>query len=182
MKPAELKEEFIKLRAEGRSYNAIAEQLHLSKHTCQAWEAELAGEIGELKRAKLAELCESYNIAKEARIKTLGGILEKIDEALAAADFSKMPLDKLLDHKLKYMELLKDEYISIKPACKIEKPDANGALAALNDLLARVRAGEVTAEQAQKELAVLSQLLKAYEQAELKKQLDELTAIVGGRK
>jgi len=40
LKPQEQKAEFIRLRAEGRSYSYIADTLHISKSTCTAWERE----------------------------------------------------------------------------------------------------------------------------------------------
>ena len=38
MKPQEVKQEYIKLRAEGKSYSFIADKLHISKSTCTKWE------------------------------------------------------------------------------------------------------------------------------------------------
>ena len=111
MKPTELKQEYIRLRAEGKSYSFIAEQLHISKSTCTKWERDLAAEIDELKRAELAELYESYNMTKQARIRKLGDTLGKINEALEQADFSEVDPAKLLDFKLKYTEALKGEYV-----------------------------------------------------------------------
>lgn len=182
MKPAELKKEYVRLRAEGQSYSSICEQLHISKSTCTKWEKALAAQIDELKRAELAELCESYSMTKEARIKKLGDTLGKIDEALAKADFTAVDPAKLLDYKLKYTEALKGEYVSLKPAAELgEEVDAKSIVTALGDLLNRVRAGEVTTEQAQKESLVLSQLLKAYDLVEVKAKLEKLEAIIGGR-
>lgn len=43
-----------------------------------------------------------------------------------------------------------------------------------------MRTGEATQEQANRESIVLSNLLKAYEQVELKAKLDELETIIGG--
>ena len=45
MKPAELKKEYVRLRAEGQSYSSICEQLHISKSTCTKWEKALAAQI-----------------------------------------------------------------------------------------------------------------------------------------
>lgn len=181
MKPAELKKEYVRLRAEGQSYSSICEQLHISKSTCTKWEKALAAQIDELKRAELAELCESYSMTKEARIRRLGDTLEKINAALEQADFSTVDLAKLLDFKLKYTEALKGEYIGTKPALELDAIDAKSIVTALADLLNRVRAGEVTTEQAQKESGILAQLLKAYDTVEVKAKLDELEAIIGGR-
>lgn len=182
MKPAELKKEYIRLRAEGKSYSAICEQLHISKSTCTKWEQEFAEQISDLKRAELQELCESYSMTKEARIKRLGETLGKINDALEKADFTTVDPAKLLDYKLKYMEALKGEYTGIQPTKKLENVDAKTILDALADLLNRIKAGEITTEQAQKEGSVLAQLLKAYDSTELKAKLDELEAIVGGRR
>ena len=82
---------------------------------------------------------------------------------------------------MKYTEALKGEYIGTKPALELDNIDAKDIVAALGDLLNRVRAGEVTTEQAQKESLILSQLLKAYDTVEVKAKLDELEAIIGGR-
>ena len=181
MKPQELKKEYVRLRAEGKSYSYIAGQLHISKSTCTKWERDLSAQIDELKRADFQELCESYGMTKEARIKKLGDTLEKINEALEKADFSTVDPAKLLDYKLKYTEALKGEYMGVKPALELGEITPSAILDALGDLLNRVRAGEVITEQAQKESGILTQLLKAYDTVEVKKKLDELEAIIGGR-
>ena len=168
MKPQEIKKEYVRLRAEGKSYSVIAEQLHISKSTCTKWERELSAQINELKRAEFQELCESYGMTKEARIKKLGDTLEKIEDAIAKADFSTVAL--------------KGEYIGTKPAIELgANINAQDIVTALGDLLNRVRAGEVTDEQASRESAVLANLLKAYDTVEVKAKLDELEAIIGGR-
>ena len=64
----------------------------------------------------------------------------------------------------------------------ITHTDTTDRLAALADLLNRIRSGEVSAEQASKESVVIANLLKAYDIVEVKAKLDELEAIVGGRK
>lgn len=182
MKPTELKKEYIHLRAEGKSYSVICEQLHISKSTCTKWERELASQIDDLKRAELAELYESYSMTKEARIRRLGDTLEKINAALEQTDFTTVDPAKLLDYKLRYTEALKGEYIGAKPApLGLDSADAKGILTAYADLLNRVRAGDITTEQAQKESGILAQLLKAYDTVEVKAKLDELGAIIEGR-
>ncbi len=182
MKPQELKNEFISMRAQGKSYSAIAETLHISKSTCTTWERELKSQIAELKQEQLNELYDNYYMTKEARIRKLGDTLEGINDALADADLSEVPPEKLLDFKLKYTEALKGEYTGTVTAFyfkdRIEPLDI---VAALGDLLNRVRAGDITNEQAGRESLVLSNLLKAYDAVELKAKLDALEAIVGGR-
>lgn len=57
MTPQETKTEFIRLRAEGRSYSYIADKLHISKSTCSSWEQEFKGTIAELRQEQLNEYC-----------------------------------------------------------------------------------------------------------------------------
>jgi len=183
LKPQEQKAEFIRLRAEGRSYSYIADTLHISKSTCTAWERELKNAIAELKQEQLNELYSSYAMTKEARIKKLGDTLERINTALDGADLSKIPPEKLLEYKLKYTEALKREYTgSGTPyqftADKIEPKDIVTALA---DLLNRVRTGEVTPEQANMESTIIANLLKAYDTVEVKEKLNALESIIGSR-
>ena len=52
---------------------------------------------------------------------------------------------------------------------------------ALSDLLDRVRAGEVTPEQANRECLILCNLLKAFETIEVKAKLEQLENIIGSR-
>lgn len=181
MKPQEAKERFVILRAEGRSYDYIARELHMSKSTCHAWEQEMSNAIAKLKAENLQSLYNAYGMTREARIKSLGGTLAKIDEALGAADLSAMQPKDLLKGKLDYTAALKDEYIapSAEPVPEEIRPAA--ILAAFNDLLRRVRAGEVTTEQANKESIVLSNMLRAYEQTELKQKMDALEASLNQR-
>jgi len=181
MKSADIKAEFIRLRAEGISYSGIAGQLHISKSTCTEWERDLQSNIDKLRKDKLAELYTSYGMTKEARIKRLGDTLSKIDSKLAEADLGSVDPVKLLDYKLKYMEALKEEYAGISTPIRTDNIEAKDILTALGDLLNRVRAGDITTEQAQKEAGVLAHLLKAFEDVELQAKLNSLEAIVEGR-
>lgn len=175
MKPNESKLKFVQLRAEGRSFNYIAQCLHISQTTCVKWERELANQIDDSKRACFAELLQSFGMAKEARIKRLGEALKRIDEALEAIDFTNIDPAKLLELKLKYMEALKAEYVG-GDFCRLVNVDSKSILEAFADLLNRTKAGEVATEQGRGEAAILSRLLKAYELTETEGRLDEIEA------
>ena len=182
MKPQELKQKFIELRAEGKSYDTIAKSLHISKSTCTAWERELKDKIEVMKQEELKALYDSYHMTKEARIKRIGDTLERVDSALEKADLQEVAPEKLLDFKLKYTEALKEEYTGASSKVKLgNEVNPKAILLALGDLLDRVRAGEVTTEQANRESLILSNLLKAYDTVELQAKYEELQAIVGGR-
>lgn len=182
MKSPEIKTEFIALRAQGKTFEYIAKKLNISKSTCSAWEKELKTAIADLKQEQLNELYDTYYMTKEARIKKLGDILDKIDNTLDQADLAEVPLEKLLDFKLKYTEALKAEYVHTGAVTDFsEQVTAQDILKALGSLLERVQRGEVSQEQANRESAVLANLLKAYDLVEVKAKLDALEAIVGGR-
>lgn len=182
MKPQEQKQEYVRLRAEGKSYSFIANKLQISKSTCSKWERELGAEIAQLKQEELNTLYDSYHMKKEARIRQLGDTLGRVEDALAKVDLTEVAPEKLLDFKLKYTEALQKEYVGTDPAFKLgDSLDPKDIVTALGDLLDRVRAGEVTTEQANRESLILSNLLKAYETVEVKAKLDALEAIVGSR-
>lgn len=182
MKPQEIKQEYIRLRAEGRAYSYIADKLHISKSTCTKWEKELGAGIAQLKREELNTLYDAYHMKKEARIKKLGDTLEKVETALDAIDLQEVAPEKLLDFKLKYTEALQKEYLgSGTPYQFSDTMDATDIVKALGDLLNRARAGEVNTEQASRESLILNNLIRAYNTVEVKAKLDELEAIVGGR-
>lgn len=182
MKPVDVQTDFIRLRAEGKSYAAISKELGISKDTCSKWENALKDKISSLKAEQLSELYDSYYMTKEARIKKIGDVLQRIDDALATADLSEMSPEKLLDMKLKYQGTLKDEYVPVGNTTPLKKDfTEKDILNAFGELLNRVRSGEITQEQANRESTVLSNMLRAYEDVELKKKIETLEAIVGSR-
>lgn len=183
MKSQTQKAEFIKLRAEGKSYATIANTLHISKSTCSVWERELNTAITELKQEQLNELYASYYMTKEARIKKLGETLNSINTALDGADLSQISPERLLEYKLKYMETLKEEYTGSGTPYNFtaDAIEPKNIITALGDLLNRVRSGEVTTEQANRESAIITALLRAYDIVEVKEKLNALESILGSR-
>lgn len=183
MKDEATKQEFIRLRAEGKSYRRIAEALQVSRATCSLWERELAQQVKECKQEKLEELYDNYAMTKAARVQRLGNTLSRIKDALEDADLAAMPPEKLLDFYLKYAAALKEEYTPAPAPQPAKKPESElyTIIQSLQGLLERVQAGEVASEQYTKELAVTTSLLKAYEAVELKQKIDMLETIVGSR-
>ena len=182
VKSHEQKTEFIQMRAAGNSYAAISKKLHISKDTCHTWEKELKKEISKHKGEQLNELYTSYYMTRAARIKKLGDTLSSINSALDSANLTEIPPEKLLDYKLKYTDALKSKYIDTTPIPELGNSfGAKDIMGALGNLLDRIKAGEVTNEQAARESLVISNLLKAYDAVELKTKVDTLEAIVGGR-
>lgn len=183
MKDQETRQEFIRLRAEGKSYRRIAEALQISRATCSIWERELKQEVDARKQERLEDIYDNYAMTKAARVQRLGNTLNRIKDALEEADLAAMPPEKLLDFYLKYAAALKEEYTPAPaPApAKSKECELPIILQSLQDLLNRVRAGEVTTEQAAKEQAAITSFLKVYEAVELKKKIDMLESIVGSK-
>lgn len=182
MEPQEKKNDFIRMRAAGLSYRVIAGKLNISKSTCCKWEQELKDAVAELKQEQLNDLYTAYAMTKAARIRKLGETLKNVDAALENADLSEVAPEKLLDYKLKYTAALKEEYQGGRVAAKLNSTSEPAEIRdALGDLLNRVQTGEVNTEQTNRELAVISSLLKAYETTELKDKLEALENIIGGR-
>lgn len=183
MKPQEYKEEFILMRAEGKSFETISKELGISKGTCHRWEEELKHKITVAKQESMNGLYERYGATREARIKKLGGVLERLEGAIENADFSMMTPKELLELKLKYTAALKEEYVPPIPEEALpERMDGNEIMKQLKILLDRVRSGELSTEQANRESAVLVNIIKAYEHTQLQERLDVLEAVVGSRK
>ena len=180
----EIKNEYIRLRAEGKSIRAIAKELHINKDTCLKLDKQFEAEISKLKSEHLEELYNNFYMTKEARIKKLGGVLNKIDVAIENTDLQAVPPEKLLDFKLKYTEALKNEYIDIKNNAQNDLQGdftAKDILNHIGDLLNRLKNGTTTPEQASKESAIYTNLLKAYENTELAEKIKVLEAIIGQR-
>lgn len=185
MRPIEDRAKYVQLRAEGKSYRAIAGQLGISKDTCQRWEADLKTQVAERKAEQLEDLYDCYHMTREARITQLGESIQKIDLALDSADLSQASPEKLLELKLKYFLALKEEYLPVNAqvdhSIKHSTNYMENALMALNDLLHRVRTGEVTAEQASKESLVIGNILKAIEVKDVKHKLETIETALEGR-
>ena len=159
MKQHETKAEFIRLRAEGNSLRAIAEEIGVSKSTLSEWDKALSAEVSRLRAENLEELYSAYGMAKEARIRRVGDILNRIDEALDSVDLSALPPEKLLDYALKYQAALREEYKA--PAVEVSG-EATETLEALKSLYNRTASGETSLDQAKTEAALIGKITEGY--------------------
>lgn len=160
MKDAETKREFIRLRVEGRSYRAIEQELGISRSTCGEWEKELKADIDSLRQESLEELYEQYSMAREARIRRIGDTLRRIDFALSKSDLEKIPPERLLDIKLKYIAALKEEYRPATPQGATGA--AEDTLEAIQHLYRRTASGDTTTDQAKVELSIIDHMVDGY--------------------
>ena len=159
-------------------YRAICKEIDVSKATCGKWNEEFKQQIAEHKKDKLQELYNNYFMIKESRIKQIGETLKKVNKALEDKDLSELAADKLLDFKIKYINELKEEYVYIDDAKSMQEIDAEKIIKEFSGLLERVREGNITPLQANKEVIILSNMLKAYEATTIEKKLDELKGLL----
>jgi transcriptional regulator with XRE-family HTH domain len=147
----EQKSQFVELRAKGYTYRQIAQDTGLSIGTLTAWNKELSNQIGQVKRLYLEELYQKYYMVTEARISQLGGTLEKINKEIVI-DLDQNKTDINLNTK--------------------------GIATAFEEVLRKLRSGEITKEQADRESRILANMLKAYESEALEKKIDQLRSII----
>ncbi len=107
--PQDTQDRFLELRAEGLSYDRIARELHVSKHTLVAWGRQYKDLLDQMRTLHLESVAESYALLKRQRIETLGTQLQRIREELATRDLKDLPTPKLLDMQLKYSMVVQQE-------------------------------------------------------------------------
>ncbi len=117
---AELKADFVQLRAKGLPYLRIAERLGVAKSTLANWNAELEAQIASARAMELEALQEEFFLLKEGRIRLLGEQLQRLRQELANRDLSSVPTDKLLELLLKYQIVLKEESVEVRPLSDAE--------------------------------------------------------------
>ena len=112
---AELKTEFVQLRAKGLPYVRIAERLGVAKSTLANWNAELEAEIASARAMELEALQEEFFLLKEGRITLLGEQLQRLRGELASRDLTEVATERLLELLLRYQAALKEECVEVHP-------------------------------------------------------------------
>ncbi len=77
---------FLLLRADGLSFDKIAQQLKVSKPTLIQWSRLFQDDINDLKFQDMQELKERYKHDKKSQYETLLKQLQKFDDAIDGAD------------------------------------------------------------------------------------------------
>jgi len=116
MKDTKTKEKFIQLRAEGLSFDRIAQELDTSKPTLMKWAKEFENEISELMFIEFELLFERYKMLKIERVRCYGEQLELIRDALKKSELKGVPANKLLDMALVLEDRIQAEMQDISHA------------------------------------------------------------------
>ena len=112
---AELKAEFVLLRARGLPYARIAGRLGVARSTLASWNAGLEAEVASARAVELEALQAQFLMLKEGRIRLLGGQLRRLRDALAGRDLAEVPTEKVLELLLKYHAALREEFVETRP-------------------------------------------------------------------
>lgn len=90
---------------------------------------------------------------REARIKALGEIVQGLDKAIADKPLEELPLDKLLELRLKYARELKEEYL--EPVELETDNTLDGLLEQYNQLYKDSKTGKYNPADIKAQLAIL---------------------------
>lgn len=97
MYDTETKQKFIELRANGESYDKIAEILRVNRNTLINWNKEFQSEIENQLYIDITSTIELYGTLRKERIKSLLTRIKSISEALNAIDYTQLqPKDLIL--------------------------------------------------------------------------------------
>lgn len=96
MKESEAKNLFVELRAAGKSFDKISDELKVSKPTLIKWSKEFQHQISNLKAVELEALREKYLMSKEHEVKLFRGFIDKIQIEMEKKDFSNYSFEELL--------------------------------------------------------------------------------------
>ena len=99
--PLEEKKQFIKLRANGLSYDKIIKEMGKAKGTLLKWGRELQEEISTARSIELEAMYEEYGLLREQRIRSHGQILKRVREEIEGRELSEVPTPRLMELYLK---------------------------------------------------------------------------------
>lgn len=95
------KMQFVMLRAQGRSFDTIAQDLGISKQTLITWQSELNNQIKEQTFYELQTITETYAVTRKKRFeshaKVLGAVLAELDRRADTDQLAELPTDKLVN-------------------------------------------------------------------------------------
>ena len=113
--------QFIELRAAGKSYNNIADQLKVSKSTLIKWSREFTNEINNAKALQIESIREEFMLTRQHRIQFLGSELNNIVNEILNRDMTEVPTWRLFDMQRKVIAHISKDDEPIEFAQEIRK-------------------------------------------------------------
>jgi hypothetical protein len=92
----------------GETFESISKEIGISKQTLLAWSRKFSIEIAGAKSRVLDNVIEEYDIAKSGRLKIVAKDMLRIDAELSKRDLASIPTSKLMQIKLKALEVAGD--------------------------------------------------------------------------
>ena len=130
MYTAEMKKQFVELRAQGSTFDAISEKLGVSRQTLISWSKEHHIEIENLRELELEAHRDKYFANQKKRIEVIGKkfaqLLERADSQLEDPH-ELIPTERTLHLLLKYGKFLRDEERPVILKSKKESTDSDGS-------------------------------------------------------
>lgn len=99
------------LRGQGKSFEAIAQELGISKPTLLKWQGELLDQIKEQEFYEVQQLTELYQVTRRERFETIAKLLGAVKAELARRADAEQLADLTLD-KLTALALLLEKRLS----------------------------------------------------------------------
>lgn len=109
MHATSVKDKFVELRAQGKSFASIAEEIGVSKPTLIEWSREMREQIQNLHAIHDEALYEKYRVTKEHQLETLSRQLEAVEKELSHRALIDIPTDRLYGIMLKLIGGLRGE-------------------------------------------------------------------------
>ena len=92
---------FVMQRAQGKSFDKIAENLGISKQTLIKWQGELFAQIREQEFYEVQAITEAYAVTRRQRFdataRTLGAVLAELARRVDTDQLADMATDKLVN-------------------------------------------------------------------------------------
>lgn len=92
---------FVTQRAQGKSFDKIAENLGISKQTLIKWQGELFAQIREQEFYEVQTITEAYAVTRRQRFdataRTLGAVLAELARRVDTDQLADMATDKLVN-------------------------------------------------------------------------------------
>lgn len=109
MHSASVKDKFVELRAQGRSFVSIAEEIDVSKPTLIEWSREMHEQIRNLRAINDEALREKYRLTKQHELEILSRQLEAVEKEIEQRALADVPTDKLYGVLFKLMGEAREE-------------------------------------------------------------------------
>ena len=117
---------FLTLRAEGKTYDAIAKELQTSKPTLMQWSKLFENEIKDLQFDTFVTIKESHAWSSRQKYETMIKQLGKIDDAILEADLSQSNIKDLFTVKTNLLMQLETMEKKISADTKLNQTDDFG--------------------------------------------------------